>query len=70
MLALAEYEADLCTGCGGHLSETTAPEAEGQYAIEPAVRCHRCTALSIARHQLQESSQPEALYPIVRKRGE
>lgn len=70
MLALAEYEADLCTGCGGHLSETTDPANDGIYVIEPAVRCHRCTLLSIARKQLEDNPQPEALYPIVRKRGE
>lgn len=70
MLALAEYEADLCGGCGGLLSDTTRPDSEGAYLIEPAVRCHKCTALSAARQALQDSSQPEALYPIVRKRGE
>ncbi len=70
MVALANHEADTCTGCGGLLSETTDPANDGAYLIEPAVRCHRCTVLSIARKQLEEHSQPEAMYPIVRKRGE
>lgn len=70
MVALANHEADTCTGCGGLLSETTDPANEGAYLPEPAVRCHRCTALSAARHQLEDSYAPEALYPIVRKRGE
>ena len=70
MTALTEYEADLCPGCGGLLSETTHPHSEGGYVIEPAVRCHRCTALGVAREQLRDSYQPEALFPIIRKRGE
>ena len=61
MLALAEIRADTCGGCGGALSETTAPEAENQYVVLPPHRCHRCTAL----HQVQQdsSSPDKTKYP-------
>lgn len=71
MTALAEYEADICPGCGGLLSETTHPDSDGAYVIEPAARCHKCTVLTIARHNIAESNpQPEAMFPIIRRRGE
>lgn len=70
MVALADYESEICPGCGGLWSETTHPDADGAYVIEPPQRCHRCTTLVIARESAREHAQPEAMYPIVRKRGE
>lgn len=43
-LALADYEADCCTGCGHPLADTTRPEAEDEYLPGDAIRCHFCTA--------------------------
>jgi hypothetical protein len=68
MLALAEHDSDVCGGCGGYLSETTDPDAV--YVIDPPVRCHRCTMRGYATSQAQELPQPQALYPVIRKRGE
>lgn len=54
MLALAAYEAGLCPGCQGVLSETAAPEHDynnmfGTAVYLPApgtpVQCHCCAAL-------------------------
>lgn len=71
MLALAEYDTDVCPGCGGLLSETTHQDADGAYTTDPPVRCHRCTVLAIARKDIRDHhAQPEALFPIIRRRGE
>jgi hypothetical protein len=68
ILALGEHDADICNGCGGYLSETTDPNAV--YVIDPPVRCHRCTMRGYATSQVEELPQPQALYTVVRKRGE
>lgn len=59
MVALALYRADLHS-CGHPLSETTAPNAEFQYKVEPPHRCHACTALAIAEREV-ERPHPSAL---------
>jgi hypothetical protein len=64
MLALADLEAGECHGCGGDLEETTDPENDGRYAVGTPIRCHKCTALAIAKenHAKQgEVRHPEAL---------
>lgn len=43
--AFFEYEALVCSGCGGYLPETTAAENEGHYHAGAPSRCHRCDAL-------------------------
>lgn len=66
--ALTLYEADLCSGCGHPLSETTDPDAdpsnrEGHHrydALDP-VRCFACDALAAKAKQYQESPAPQAL---------
>lgn len=64
MQALALLEADTCAGCGGSLTETTAPEAEGSYRVE-AWRCHRCTSIGEAALRHREH-QPQAVrYRVV-----
>lgn len=47
-LALQDYEARLCRGCGGDLTETTKPENQHRYKGEMAYVCHRCVALEVA----------------------
>lgn len=49
-LALLEFEASKCPGCGGVWEETTDPKSEGRWNVPPPVRCHRCTALAVAQH--------------------
>lgn len=46
VLALFDYEAQTCHGCGGFLPETTDESAESAYEADPPWRCHRCTALN------------------------
>lgn len=60
-LALGIYEAGLCPGCRHPLSETAQPEREGLYRARPPVRCHRCTASSMAADQYSESPHSSAL---------
>ncbi len=47
MLALDEYRAYTCTGCGGWLPETTAIDADGDFEVPPPVKCHQCVAIAI-----------------------
>jgi hypothetical protein len=46
LVALMDYEAQICHGCGGFLPETTHDDAEGSYEADPPWRCHRCTTLN------------------------
>lgn len=64
MLALAELEANECPGCGGWLPETTSPDADRNnrtgshyYGVGAPTRCHRCTALSMARTKHTEAAK-------------
>lgn len=45
-IALLEYEADMCPGCGQPRSQSTLPENESKYESE-AVRCHGCKAVAV-----------------------
>jgi hypothetical protein len=51
VLAYLEYEAQVCSGCGGWLPETTARENEGRYHAELPGRCHRCDALQLRQDE-------------------
>jgi hypothetical protein len=53
-------EADVCPGCSGVLSETTAPEAEGTYEAQ-VVRCHRCKARNRAAQRLGDDADRSSL---------
>lgn len=44
-IALLEYEADLCGGCGQPRSESMAAEHEFDYR-PTALRCHGCAAVA------------------------
>lgn len=60
MLALGLHREMSCPGCGGWLPETTAEQAEDSYAAE-LVRCHRCSAHSIAADKTREMYRPQSL---------
>ncbi|OQO89933.1 hypothetical protein B1813_19020 [Saccharomonospora piscinae] len=61
MLALLEYEGQVCSGCGGWLPETAAPEAEGRYVAHPPHRCHRCDAVQRKQREYHKADVPDAL---------
>lgn len=60
-VALLEYEADICQGCGGRLSETTDPASEGHWHVPLPTRCHRCTSLAAAQEPYRETKHGGAL---------
>jgi predicted RNA-binding Zn-ribbon protein involved in translation (DUF1610 family) len=68
-LALEEYEAALCPGCGGDLDETIKRENEFRYTAESDL-CHRCVALDLEARTHEEHSHPNAFRYSVRKRSE
>lgn len=68
LLALQEWEDNLCGGCGEPLAETTAPENMFAYKGELPVRCHRCTAVAVAAEGYEKSPHPHALMFPVSKR--
>ena len=45
-LALTEYEANLCDGCGQPMHESMDPATEGQWVAPLPMRCHACTAIA------------------------
>jgi len=52
-IALLEYEADICSGCGQPRSESMDPENEFRY--RPTVlRCHACKTVADAADNLSE----------------
>jgi hypothetical protein len=57
MQALALIEAEECSGCGGWLPETTAPEATGEY-VARGTRCHRCTSIDEAIDRVHRDKEP------------
>lgn len=61
LLALIQWEAELCPGCRQPLSETTKPEHEDRYRPGLPIRCHRCTASEQAAERYQDTAQPSAL---------
>ena len=68
MLALAMVRQATCDGCGGHLPDTTAPEAEGAYVADAPLRCHCCTAIAIKAEQYRDAAQAHTLrFPSRRK---
>ena len=60
-LALAQFHAESCNGCGGWLHETAADDAEGKYVAEPPVRCWRCKAINAERAGYYE--EPDIYHP-------
>lgn len=76
MLALIDFEAQQCTGCGGFLPDTTDPDT--QWEAEPPHRCRRCDAMLTMQKKVTNTDpkkgpttreNPEALrvWPVQRK---
>ena len=62
MVALAIYQANVCTGCGGWLPETTDPGNEDRYRGDLPIRCHKCTAINrMQKVYVEQSEHPGAL---------
>lgn len=57
MLALAEYRAGTCGGCGGRLEETTTHET---WDALPPLLCYRCEVIAIAQTN-HDHKHPTAL---------
>lgn len=53
-LALAAYEADLCSGCGQPMTESMDPDNERGYVAPPPHRCHACTAVAERAEEYQQ----------------
>lgn len=64
MVALAAYEADVCSGCGGRLSETTAEQwgvSARIYEVQPPATCHKCVELDVAGERTKDHEHRSAL---------
>lgn len=62
LLALLEYEAGLCGGCGHPLSVTTDPLMEGRFIYDGYVECFRClTVASGAEKAAKGHDHPHVL---------
>jgi hypothetical protein len=62
MLALAEYRANRCPGCGHNLAESTAKGGAHQWRVHKR-RCHACDAKAITRDIFMQGKpeRPEAV---------
>lgn len=60
-MAVADYEADLCGGCGEPRSESMDPANERAYVAPPPLRCHACTAIEARQEKYRDAQQPRAL---------
>lgn len=71
-LALQDYDADTCSGCGHQLSETTAKGNAYQYRADLPIRCHACSAaIAKASSMPDYTPQPGALrFPVTLIDGE
>lgn len=59
ILAYLDYEAQVCTGCGGYLPETT--DEQAKYTAEPPFRCYRCDAIQSQQEAYKDNPNPGAL---------
>lgn len=65
MVALAEYRARICPGCGGDLLETLGHE---DWEALPPVRCHKCTVIAISQERF-DGQHPHALRWGAKRQG-
>ena len=72
MLALDEYEAGLCEGCGHELKDTIPPASEPEdWYVAPPLRCSACTLVAIEQegYAQAKTKQMHALrWRVQRKR--
>lgn len=69
-LALSEYEAGLCPGCGEPVAECYDADSAGSYTVPAPVRCYSCTALGMKQAEYQDPEHtkvPEALRFLVQR---
>jgi hypothetical protein len=66
VLALLDYESQLCSGCGGFLPDTT--DADGRWTAGLPHRCLRCDAVQTKQHDYEKTTNPSALvvWPVER----
>jgi hypothetical protein len=57
MLALSEYDANTCGGCGGQLDETTSEDAHAAWEVPPPDRCYKCTALGHVQDRFRKTNK-------------
>lgn len=57
--ALLEVEATTCSGCGGHLPETTDPDST--YTATLPYRCKRCDVIAAKQDDYKDAKHPQAL---------
>lgn len=69
MIALGRYRAMACSGCGGHLPDTTAGDDQDVWDADLPIRCHRCTAIAVRRDQYRDTPQPQALLYTAHRRA-
>lgn len=62
MLALLDFEGQLCNGCGGYLPDTT--DDTKSWTTELPIRCLRCDAVQARQAEYsnpEETTRPGAL---------
>jgi len=63
-LALLDYEANKCAGCGGQCDETTDDDVD--WEVPPPTRCFRCEAIATAQepfHGQDATGRPKWKHP-------
>lgn len=68
-IALLEYEADLCSGCGQPRSESMAIENEFRYH-PTALRCHGCAAVARESEEFSGSNTKGLMIGVHLERGQ
>lgn len=65
-IALQDYEASLCSGCGQPLQQTSDPDKEFAYKASLPIRCHYCTASGRGQEAYEKTEHPHALhFPVM-----
>jgi hypothetical protein len=67
MLALAEYRAMRCAGCGQDVRESMSHERDGIDYQTSKLRCRACDVLAVAR-DAYDGKRPEAVHWYVKRK--
>jgi hypothetical protein len=59
MLALAAYEASICTGCRQPMSQSMDPDTQFKWRGQILAQCHACYAVGAYHDDLQKQDQPQ-----------
>jgi uncharacterized cysteine cluster protein YcgN (CxxCxxCC family) len=60
-VALTDYEASLCDGCGQPVHLSMDPENEGHWVAPLPMRCHACTVIAHRVKDYEKADAPDAL---------